>query len=1561
MGKDLIPILGDDTIYSEWKNEINLWQAATSLAEEKQAPNIVLNMRGNVRKVATKIKLDDLKAKDGVTKLLEALDKIYLKDNVQSLFVAIDQFEKFLRPKTMGIDEYISEFTRLNGIVTECRDNKPGYEDGILAYRLLHQANLTNEEQRLVRATTTELTFGKMQETLKRTFGDALGKNGFGRPGSNSPSCSYSHDPGPSIKQEPTFYQNVASSGDDEDWNQDEMYYQYDQGMEFCTDDQNQAEHVENVLQEDGSMTDDSSDKVFFNGSYYKKIPNKHHFKQRSFGNYSQRPFYKPRSNPYGNRYQQRPVGPRTYRPPVAVQGPLQLRPPAMKKGIENITCHGCGEKGHYARDCPKQEGNKFNFFQSEFEFEDCPGPDSSLIYLMGETANKAVLDTGASSTVCGKKWYQIYEDSLTPSEKDQISTLSESKSFRFGDGKAVVSVTKKRIPVNLCGQDIYLDTHVVDNDIPLLLSGESMRKMKMNIEIENDRITAFGGEETLITTKSGHMVIPIGRCTEKKTVENISYFVNTDDPVKCAQHLHRYFAHGSARRIGEFVNTTTLPNKKNIVDALKDIDKTCDFCIRHKTKEAPHRSVSMPVGETFNDVVAMDLKLLDCGEWIIHMLDTVTRFSSAATIDNKSADEIITKIFERWIAIFGKPQTFMSDNGSEFVNEKFNDLCSHMDIHIRTSPSESPWCNGAVERHNGLLADMINAVKEETGCSTDIAVAWAVNSKNSLNNVFGFSSHQLVFGKNPEVPGILTYRNLPALSETTVSKIVADNLNAMESARKNFISLENDRKLRRALTERVSERNNAQFYSGDVVYYKRQNQKGSWNGPATVVGQLANNVLIKHGGSLIRIHPCKIVLKSSADDQLNGIIDKSQDNPKTNGQFNNRALKNIEPSFVARPYIEKSNSENLCESSDDETSSDEDDPVIVPTVDQSAQITTDNITESQPCVEQDITTVSQPCVDQEWKAVKSIKSRDIIRYRASDNDEWNNGLVLGRAGKATGKNSSLYNIQIENEEEVNQLDVEKCQIEKLIETPNATDIQSVMYMEDNKVEVICYGSSLPDDQEVKKAKDLELKKFREYNVYTEVKNVGQSKISCRWVITKKGNDVKARLVARGFEEMLTDRVDAPTVNPTSLWLFFSICASNSWNAESFDITSAFLQANDIDREVFINPPPDARKNGILWKLLKPMYGLGDSSRQWYFTLREHLLNVGCVVSKLDKTVFRYYDNGKLAGILVTHVDDVLHAGNTKFNDVIVKTMFSKFKISRQYKDSFIYLGLNVEQDKAAGIITVDQESYAKNIKPINISASRRKALDECLTEEEQESYQSTLGKLLWLCGRTRPELSYDATELSTFVKSPKIKDLITMNKTVKQISESPSRLIFRAMDLKTDAIKVAVYSDAGLGNLPNNNSSRGILTFLGNQEGTVNLVSWSSNKIKRVVHSAFAAETLGCTDGFADVIYTRQLLNEILFNDPYSRMIPAFSFVDNMQLFDQILSTKQSSDKRMRLDISELQDSVKSGEIENVVWVPTEEMLADCLTKRGADNTKLRLVLESGFCRNIMTLRNSQ
>ena len=134
------------------------------------------------------------------------------------------------------------------------------------------------------------------------------------------------------------------------------------------------------------------------------------------------------------------------------------------------------------------------------------------------------------------------------------------------------------------------------------------------------------------------------------------------------------------------------------------------------------------------------------------------------------------------------------------------------------------------------------------------------------------------------------------------------------------------------------------------------------------------------------------------------------------------------------------------------------------------------------------------------------------------------------------------------------------------------------------------------------KAKIEELNKLKEFNVYSEEEFYGQKCISTRWVIVKKGDKYKARLVARGFQEDQSEeiRVDSPTISKAAMRICFAIAASNHWSLESTDIKSAFLQSDQVKREIYLIPPKEVGTPGKVWRLNKLcLYGLGDASHQF--------------------------------------------------------------------------------------------------------------------------------------------------------------------------------------------------------------------------------------------------------------------------------------------------------------------------------------------------------------------------
>ena len=65
----------------------------------------------------------------------------------------------------------------------------------------------------------------------------------------------------------------------------------------------------------------------------------------------------------------------------------------------------------------------------------------------------------------------------------------------------------------------------------------------------------------------------------------------------------------------------------------------------------------------------------------------------------------------------------------------------------------------------------------------------------------------------------------------------------------------------------------------------------------------------------------------------------------------------------------------------------------------------------------------------------------------------------------------------------------------------------------------------------------------------------------------------------------------------------------------SLDISSAFLQGNEIQCDLYILPPKDIRIEGVIRKLKRCIYGLNDAPRAWYDKVRAEMILLGASVN----------------------------------------------------------------------------------------------------------------------------------------------------------------------------------------------------------------------------------------------------------------------------------------------------------------------------------------------------------
>lgn len=148
-------------------------------------------------------------------------------------------------------------------------------------------------------------------------------------------------------------------------------------------------------------------------------------------------------------------------------------------------------------------------------------------------------------------------------------------------------------------------------------------------------------------------------------------------------------------------------------------------------------------------------------------------------------------------------------------------------------------------------------------------------------------------------------------------------------------------------------------------------------------------------------------------------------------------------------------------------------------------------------------------------------------------------------------------------------------------------------------------------------------------------------------------------------------------------------------------------------------------------------------------------------------------------------------------------------------------------------------------------------------------------------------------------------------------------------------------FSDASHANLANEgkfSSQTGSLVFIASKDSNgcwvSNLLTWASKKQKRITRSTLAAETLAACDTIDMAMSVRDS-----FYDVHGTLLPIVLLVDCKSLVTTAITTTTISERRLQTDIGSIRELVDSEEIQ-IEHIPTEDMLADCLTKPMSTNS---------------------
>lgn len=509
---------------------------------------------------------------------------------------------------------------------------------------------------------------------------------------------------------------------------------------------------------------------------------------------------------------------------------------------------------------------------------------------------------------------------------------------------------------------------------------------------------------------------------------------------------------------------------------------------------------------------------------------------------------------------------------------------------------------------------------------------------------------------------------------------------------------------------------------------------------------------------------------------------------------------------------------------------------------------------------------------------------------------------------------------------------------------------------------------------------------------------VGANVVKCKWIFKLKYNKngeverYKARLCAKGFSQI--EGIDynetfAPVMKYKSLRIILALATEFDYEIKQMDVKTAFLNAK-LDELVYMEQPEGYQvnqvtvpinkqkeqlngelTNKIVCKLNKSLYGLKQAPYMWNEKLNDHLVNeLDFTRCTSDTCVYVRKTSTNNVIIMCVFVDDIIIIYHKKDEPDWLNTkekFIQKFK-TNDMGDAEWILGMELKRNRNNQQITITQQQYIHDIlEYYNLTECKTAATPEqngikltkndcpelndaqTINQMKKIPYRAAVGALLYASLGTRPDISHSVNEVSRYLENPGEIHWNAVKRIIRYLAETKILCLnYKSNNQQLNGklianIRITAYSDSDwAGDLDDRKSTSGYVIKLNG-----NTVIWNSKKQKTPALSSAEAEYMAMVEVGKELKWMRQLISELLFMpfnpklDIYDDKIEITSEIESSNLFTdnqaaQLMTKHDMSHNRTKhidLRYHWIRNYVSTGEI-NVQWIPTDQQLADILTK---------------------------
>lgn len=486
-----------------------------------------------------------------------------------------------------------------------------------------------------------------------------------------------------------------------------------------------------------------------------------------------------------------------------------------------------------------------------------------------------------------------------------------------------------------------------------------------------------------------------------------------------------------------------------------------------------------------------------------------------------------------------------------------------------------------------------------------------------------------------------------------------------------------------------------------------------------------------------------------------------------------------------------------------------------------------------------------------------------------------------------------------------------------------------------------------PQREEWIQAMNDEIESFHSGKVHEEVTDTGNVRTTpTKWVYKiKRGPDgevlrFKARLVAKG--DMQEEGIDyqetyAPVARLGSIRLFIAICAYYNLCMHMMDVVTAFLNRK-LQEIVHIRPPKGYKTPGKVWRLLRALYGLKQSGREWHTDFRATLVSLKFQQLDTDRCIF--YLPGEKPVIVVVYVDDVGIGCSDQATLLRVKRQLAERYKMKDLGEMTKMLGLQVERVPAGVFIHQSQYlqetlEWAKmdDCNPSAVPLVPQAHLgtpdpdSKPVDTKTQTRYRQLLGKLSFAATGARPDIAFTISNLAQYQQNPTSKQWGALKGVLRYIKGTKAHgLLYRRAGPVLEAYADATWADD---RADRQSWSGWIYCFAGAA------ITWKSQKQTTVANSSVEAEYYALADAVKETLYLKQLFGELQL--PFAAQAAISLHSDSTGAMALASDTTAAHNRMKHIDIRHHFVRKHLDDLKNVLQVkkvPSADNVADALTK---------------------------